>query len=568
MNPETPLPPISPEVLDMLDTMAPLAQPSASAPVESDDDLPALEEVTESAPVEAVATPSVDAALEEAPVEEEEVERAVIDNRPPVPKQNVEVHGNWSTAFKDGKADSTREQIAMPSDFYDRLKSVMDLLEDRESRLTKTLANTDRDWLENLAEGGMHVSLDSGYIESTTRDGSYFTNRVGGTDKALKAGYPKLPKGVNKPHGNDAVRLLSKLMGRGPGMPFTFPLWHTGIWLTVEAPSEMSILELHRILATEMGTLGNTTYGYVFSNYRAFTTKRLVSFVLDHLHSSSLATNDDLRNIISLHDVESLLYGMVCAIYPNGFQYTRSCAANPETCKVVHEEVLNLQHLLVADNNALTPSQLEHMRKIRKDSMSIEDVRNYQAQHSVMGSKSISLMTDDDGESIVDITLRVPTVAEHIDSGDVWISEMSDIINIATDDALDDDSRRAYMINASKATIMRQYGHMVDTLKLGDNVYHNRGTGPDAKSDQETIAKTLNSLSADDAVMRKYLEEVTKYNSGTAVAVVGIPTYDCPSCKGENSGGLTGAFTNLIPLDMFQTFFGLLVQKVQRIRIR
>ena len=200
--------------------------------------------------------------------------------------------------------------------------------------------------------------------------------------------------------------------------------------------------------------------------------------------------------------------------------------------------------------------------------MSIEDVRNYQAQHTVMGSKSISLMQDDDGESIVDITLRIPTVAEHIESGDVWISEMSDIINIATDDSLDENSRRAYMINASKATIMRQYGHMVDSLKLGDNVYHNRGNGPDAKSDQETIAKTLNSLSADDAVMRKYLEEVTKYNSGTAVAVVGIPTYNCHSCKGENSAGMTGAFTNLIPLDMFQTFFGLLVQKVQRIRIR
>lgn len=562
---EDQVPNISPEVLDMLDG-ADTPQAAAAVTVADEPELPALEETVAEETVE-VALEPVAEVVEPAAVEEIG-DRAVVDNRPPIPKQSIEVHGKWTMPLPDGKVDPTKEQLAMPSDYYDRLQSVIGLLEDRNSRLTKTLTNANQPWLEDLAEGAQLVSLDNGYIESTTRAGSHFTNHPDETGRSLRPGYPKLPKGTSKPQGNDAVRLLSKLMGRGPGMPFTFPLWHTGIWMTVEAPSELSILELHRMLSTEMRDLGNATYGYVFSNYRCFTTKRLVDFVLDHLHGCSLATNEDLRTIISVHDIESMLYGIVCAIYPNGFQYTRSCTANPEVCKAQHEEVLNLYHLLEVDKNALTESQLDHMRKVRKDSMTIEEVRNYQSQHTVMSAKPVSLMQDAEGESIVDITLRVPTIAEHIDSGNSWVTDMSDIITIATEDTLDEDSRRNYMINSSKATIMRQYGHMVDQLKLGDNLYHNKGTSPEAKSDKETIAKTLSSLSADDEVMRKFLSEVTKYNSSTAVAVVGIPTYDCPACSGENASGLTGAFTNLIPLDMFQTFFGLLVQKVQRIRIR
>lgn len=527
-------------------------------------------ELLESAPSTTEAPESViEAPVEQVSLKEEtEAETKPVDDRPELPKQNVEVHGNWSKPLAGDKIDSTKEQMAMPSDFYDRVQYLINLLEDRESRLTKTVSTGNRQWIEDLVEGFSRTALDNGLIESTTREHAHFTNRPDDSQNGLRPGYPNIPKGATKPQGNEAVRLMSKLMGRGPGMPFTFPLWHTGIWLTVEAPSEMRILELHRLLSASMRDLGNETYGYAFTNYRTFTTERIVDFVLDHLHSSSLAGNIDLRTIISVHDIETLMYGIICAIYPNGFQYTRACSANPETCKVIHEELLNLQHLLVVDKNALTAGQKEHMRKMRRDSMSIDEVRQYQALHTVMRSKSVVLMKNNEDEAVVEVTLRVPNIAEHVSAGTAWITEMSEIISVATEDSLDEDSRRNYMINSSKATIMRQYTHMVDSLRLGDNTYYNKGTGEEGAEDRDTIMKTLSSLSSDDDVMRKFLEEVAKYNSSTALAVTGIPTFTCHLCKGENGSPLQGAFTNLIPIDMFQTFFGLLVQKVQRIRIR
>lgn len=531
-------------------------------------DLPDLSEESEQVP-EAVA-------VEEMIIEEkaEPIVKADTESKDPEdviparPVQNVEVVGEWSKPLPGGKLDPTKEQLPLPSDFFNRLSFVINELDNKDSMLYKSLTRGDGQWIEDMAEGFGRVSIDDGYVETTTRKGSEFTNRLDPEGRGLRAGYPSFSKAQGaKPQGDDAVRALSKIMGKGPGMPFTIPLWHTGIWITVMAPDELDILELHRILTMDLRDIGNNTYGYVFSNYKTFTTERLVDFVLKHLHSTSLNTNKDLKTIISLHDVESMIWGIACAIYPNGFQYTRSCTANPEECKEIAEGLLNLNLLSVIDKNALTQTQKDHMRKIRKGSMTIEDVRHYQSQHTVTTTKVLSLIKEED-ENVLEVTLKVPTIAQHIEAGQRWISEISEIISVATEDSLDEDARRNYMINGSKATIMRQYTHMVSQMRFGDNVYNAEGDDEEARADRATIEKTLSSLSSDDDVMRKFIEEVVKFNSNTAISIIGIPTYDCSKCGGVNKTPATGAFTNLIPLDMFQTFFGLLVLKVQKVRIR
>ena len=103
---------------------------------------------------------------------------------------------------------------------------------------------------------------------------------------------------------------------------------------------------------------------------------------------------------------------------------------------------------------------------------------------------------------------------------------------------------------------MRQYTHWVKGINFEDNVIE----------DKSTIESILDRLSGEDEVRTKFLEEVKKYINDSAISVVGIPSYECPSCHQEQKyTAKNDSLTSIIPMDILQTFFSLHVQKISSI---
>jgi hypothetical protein len=88
-------------------------------------------------------------------------------------------------------------------------------------------------------------------------------------------------------------------------------------------------------------------------------------------------------------------------------------------------------------------------------------------------------------------------------------------------------------------------------------------------TDKESIEGLLDSMSSDDYVRSELLEKITDYISYSCITVVGVPSYACPSCgKVNESDKKHPTIRSVIPLDVYQTFFALLAQRVQRISTR
>jgi hypothetical protein len=122
----------------------------------------------------------------------------------------------------------------------------------------------------------------------------------------------------------------------------------------------------------------------------------------------------------------------------------------------------------------------------------------------------------------------------------------------------DDNERNEYIFNQGQSTSLRQYSHWISSIILGDNNII------ESKEDVENI---LGHLSADDNFRNGVMEKIKEYISTTVVSLVGIPTYDCPACGKEQKSPLP-KHTSVIPLDVIQVFFTLLMQKNQRMKIR
>jgi len=413
-----------------------------------------------------------------------------------------------------------------------------------------------RKWANTFADGIDHASF-GGFLESTLNDEDADFRQGVQVEKStakLAGSHPKFSPVENETMTGQrgVLRMMSYL---GMGTIFQIPLWHTGIWVTIKAPSEGELLELQRQIISDKIAFGRQSYGLAFSNQSSYIADRLISFVLNHLYETTLSENTDLKSVISTHDIPALLWGMACAIYPRGFQYRRACVTNPDKCNHIVEERLNLSKILWTNTRALAPSQVVHMSKRRINTMTLDSVKKYQEE--LLKCQKREIVINEGSSKPLKMTLRIPNVAEYIDSGHRWISDLVSMVNKALGIDADDSDRNDYVLKQGQASAMRQYLHWVDSIEFNGNSIEER----------ETLESTFDVLSSDDNIRNEFMKKVHSYIDDTAIAVVGIPVYDCPKCGETQVSGLPKQ-TSIIPIDVYQTFFTLLVQKLQKLTVR
>lgn len=417
-----------------------------------------------------------------------------------------------------------------------------------------------REWSDALTKG-IQLNSFNNLFNSTLKDSkSNFKQSVSYNGSELMAKKPTLPDYSNtKVSGERGVMRVMQFLGSGT--IFQVPLWHSGFWITFKAPSEADIVELHRMMVSDKITFGRATHGLAFSNVTSYTTDRLVDFALSHIYETTVSSKDDLtieqyKEIIACQDIPNLVWGIVATMYPKGFAYQRACINDPLKCNYVLKETLNIARLQWPDDSALTEWQKSHLSHRGSRSRDLESIKRYKDELMKTQSRTVKL---GNGEQSLSIVLRTPSIAQHVASGYKWISNISDMVTSALGDTASADERNNYITRHGQATVMRQFAHWVERIEFNENVM----------DDIDSIELLFDTLSADDVYRDDFITEVSKYINESTLSVIGIPTFDCPSCSTPQVlDQPLPKHVNVLPLDANQLFFALAVQVVTRLRVR
>lgn len=461
-----------------------------------------------------------------------------------LPVKNFDQQMKYSFPIEEIKPDSI-ELLSMPTSSLGNITKVIE-------NINKNLDKSKEDWLNTVVAGAQYATFQDGLLETTRDKLASFSQLIESSAGQLGIVNPKFKTKQNTSYTGEAA-LMRVRASLGMSAAITVPLWHSGFWVTIKTPRDGAILDLYRRLSSDKVTLGRATYGLLLSNSTVYTIKTITDFIFENIYSTSLAIKDinELRSHIKVQDIPIILWGLACSIWHKGFQYNRACIADPDVCTHIMTELIDLKKIHWTNKKALSEKQIAHMTKREQGSMSLQDIQNYQFDFPNHGNKLIKLTED------LSLMIKTPTLEEHITSGDQWISSIEERFPEAL--IMKQDEREVFLFNQAKASSTRQYSHFIKEVIIND----------DKNSDRDFIDQVLEEISCDDYQRDLLIRECGKYIDETTMSLIAIPTYKCPNCNEEQSPNKDiGMFSGLIPLDVTNVFFILLVQKIQLIETR
>lgn len=417
-----------------------------------------------------------------------------------------------------------------------------------------------RKWATTVTEGLEFITEANVYVPTLEDSSAEFKQAVEFNGHKLGATQPRFKDNENQHLTGErgVIRIMSAL---GLGTLFNTPLWHSGIWITFKAPTESEIIELNRMLVSDKIRFGRSTYSLAFSNLTSYTTDKLVRFALEHVYDTTIKADElrqqELRALIACQDIPTLLWGFVCTMYPQGFQYQRACINDPVKCNYILEETLNVSKLQWTNHLALTDWQKTHMSVRRPNSKSLNDIKRYKEELTKIQSKKVSINTD--SGKVLELTLKSPNINEHVDAGQRWVGEIVSLVDKTLGTEAGESERHNFIIRHGQASAMRQYVHWVESLEIDTNIV----------DDRETIEEVINVLSSSDQVRTDFIQAIIDYINQSTISLIGIPAFDCPKCKHpQDLEHPLPHHANIIPLDVHQLFFALATAQISRIITR
>lgn len=422
-------------------------------------------------------------------------------------------------------------------------------------RLDPTASVAGSNWQGAIKMGRFALPRGDIGLNALNRENSMWRQSVhsGGEGSVqLGAGRPKPTerKGDAPLVGEEALQYLQTMLGRG--QITRVPLWHSGIWINMKAPTESQLLELERRISSEKINLGRMTHGLAYSNMSVYFNSFLLNFALSMVFDCSIKgfTPEMLKSKILLPDLPLLLWGLLGTIYPDGYRYHRPCVNDPSVCTHVVEEILDISKLCWTDNAAL--SEVQRKLMVRKTAKFTDiELQNYVSEHGY-ASKNTVLLKDHNGNKTV-VELRVPTLADYEASGFAWIEGIISGTDQAFGSQLTGQERDDYLLDQARATALRQYAHWIERLTFNGKEYI---------EDRTTLEGLVGQLTGDETVSNNLLNGVRNFINDVTISQIAIPSYSCPVCqKEQNDDEEIRRHPHLIPLDIGAIFFILLGQR-------
>lgn len=404
-----------------------------------------------------------------------------------------------------------------------------------------------RKLIENIREANFAIPHGGWFSRSMDEAGRYWMQNIPSENGPLFAGTARYHQSEGKKlTGEEAIMKVRAALGMGT--IFTIPLYHTGIWVTLKAPSNAALVELNRRMGEEKIRLGRQTHGLAFSNNSVFFAGLLADFALAHIHTSNLIDVDkSWHEIISVLDLPILIWGMAYTVWPNGFLYSRVKINEEVGSHLTEQGLLKLGGLQATDNRALSDRQRSQMAKSRGKTMNLESIRRYQEEFLRGQRRTIEINEN------LKVELGVPTILEYINNGTAWVNNIVDMVDKAFSLPPGDEKRQDYIKEQGLASNARQFGHWIKAVHVMGEVI----------DDPEDIDNTLDVISASDDYVATFKAEVQRYTEDSTVSIIAVPRTD----YSEKSTTFK-KFPNLMAIDPMTVFFILLNQKVQMLQQR
>lgn len=425
----------------------------------------------------------------------------------------------------------------------------------------------ERWWNRLSAAQGTYMVQDDQLFDTTTRNGAKWRNMLNhGTEEAPQYKGLINEKGLGKSSTNDvsaSFNLLSGLLKLG--MNAYTPLYHTGIWVKLRAPTAYSFIRLDEAISDEKVEYGKATRGEIFSNDAAIVRKHVADFIIDHIETSTAPKDDPdyLKSIIKVEDLNTLMLAIMKARYPDGYPLVQVCTVDPNECTHAVEGLVDLRSLLWVDTTALTPRQYAIISNVRKR-ITEEQVQEYQDEFRAGGKGVIHLSTeevvDDNIINGVTIHISMPTLAKEEDYAVNWIRNMEHEIEELFREKNDPADRKRKWQETISANYLKTYGQYIDSIEIIEAGRKIKEF--DAERDPEEIERFFEMVSGEQTYTKRFIEALKKYMAENVVSVVGILNYECPHC-GKKHDTRPGKHHIVLPLDMVSTFFTLVRSSVR-----
>lgn len=412
-----------------------------------------------------------------------------------------------------------------------------------------------RDWLSVLQRARRHNVLDDTFEKSFERPGSDWQQFVefNGAKMALRK--PVIGGGVTAGEKLSGMKARLKMQSAiNLGTPAMIPLFHSGIWLTVDTPSDGALLNMERQIFADKVNLGRITQGAVFSHTSVYMANHLIKMVMEHVHDSTIKDFDPEQalDIIRITDMIAMIWGLACTIYPAGHHYQQPCVMAPDKCTYIAEETIKLQNIFFHDNTGLTVEQKRHMSNSNAK-YTIDEIKAYQRMGRVSDGKTVTLSAAHDD---IQLVLRVPTLRNYIETGYAWVEHIVETVDRIINSDASIDEKNDFIQRHSLISVFRQYGHWVEKIIFSDG---------SEISDREDIEVALTSMSSDTTLYEKFFAAIQDYIEEVTITIVGIPSYKCPAC-GTPMTSEESKHPYIIPIEIMQTFFTLSHRRLDRIR--
>lgn len=348
-------------------------------------------------------------------------------------------------------------------------------------------------WRQNIEHNGVQMQTDSPRIEPAT-SGDRLT-------------------------GTAALSKLNMLLGGGKYI--RVPLWASGFWITLTAPTNNDLLNLNIALEEKKGHIGRATAGAAFSNRQALMVETIFEFVKDHIYDTTIRnwTDEDLSKLVKSVDLYPLIHAMSVAIFPDGFSYQIPCVYRPTDCNYIRQCTLNLAKMFWTDNTKINTHQSKFMYESLNKARTVEEIRRYQDDMALTKDNRIEI-----NERITAV-LRISSVADVITSGSRWIDDVTKIVDrLAFDKA--NESERQYLLHSHMMiTSIREYSHYVERFILTDVNDQQQYI-----DEANTIESSIATIAADNEFSETFTNGISKFIERNIVTVVGTPNFQCPDC--------------------------------------
>lgn len=463
------------------------------------------------------------------------------------PGENPNVHQEFITEKKDSRGGPEAlgrpgvQQVVFPDMVADSMKNNLD-----HPAAARQDDAASRRWSQILLAGTTAIPSSEMLQDISTRPDAEFRQYLKTERNKVGFSAPTFQDVAGaKLTGERAVQRVRALMGQG-GL-IMVPLWHSGFHVTIKTPSESALIEARRRMENESIQLGRYTFGMAFSNTASYTVNILMDLVLEHIYETSLKDQTELRTKIESLDIPILMWGMACAVWPNGFQYARGLTTEIGILKnEVVTGLIDVGKLMWVDNKAFTAKQKAHMSNRQVGTMTAEQVQAYKEDFPLRSGRLVELAPG------ISVEFAPPTVEAYIASGRRWVEKIVQVVEgMITNDREDIEGRNRVIIQHGNATYMRQLGHWVKLIKLGE----------DTVEDQENIEIVLETLSESDKVREAYINGYRQYVNDITTAIIAIP-------EAAPNDLTVPRFPNLIAIDVISTFFTLLMQRVSQLTSR